>query len=172
VRIWAAGSYDPVPRRLLTAFKERRRRSLGTMLGRRLGAAVAALVVDTRAAGPLVLAPVPSRRAAARSRPYDAVGILAEVAAESLVAAGVPTRTVHVLHHRRDVADQAGLSRSSRERNLAGALAGTRVDGALVVVVDDIVTTGATVAESVRALCAVGCAVLGAAAVAATVKRT
>jgi predicted amidophosphoribosyltransferase len=77
-----------------------------------------------------------------------------------------------VLRLDRVVRDSAGLGRRERERNLRGALrarAPTATAGARrVVVVDDIVTTGATLREAVRALRSAGWDVAGAAVVAGT----
>ncbi len=170
--IWSAGPYGRVTRRLLTAFKERHRRSLEGLLGARLAAAVAGLTVRLDLADPVTLVPVPSRPAVVRQRSYDAVGLLAAVAAEQLGAAGLRVAVRPALGHGRAVADQSGLHHEARARNLAGALRATRVDDSLVVIVDDIVTTGATLGEAARALRAAGCAVAGAATVASTVKRS
>ncbi len=170
--VWAAGPYAGVTRRLLTALKERHRESLTGLLGRRLAAAVAGLALARDVADRLVLVPVPSRPQAVRERSYDAVAGLATTAARRLHGVGLDVSTRPLLRHTRRVADQAGLTTDERRRNLAGALAAAGpVRGSLVVVVDDIVTTGATVAEAVRALRQAGCAVLGAAAVASTTRR-
>ena len=69
---------------------------------------------------------------------------------------------VPALTHAREVADQAGLCVDARRANLSKAFAVRRpavahlVAGQCVIVVDDIVTTGATAAEAVRALAAAG----------------
>ena len=78
--------------------------------------------------------------------------------------------------HVRDVRDSAGLSAAERAGNLAGALA-VRADlrrplrGRTVVLIDDVVTTGATLSESARALHAIGATVPSAAVIAATRRR-
>jgi predicted amidophosphoribosyltransferase len=67
--------------------------------------------------------------------------------------------------------DQAGLDRVQRLANLAGAFRAVGVHpSGPVVVVDDIVTTGATLAEAVRACQAAGRPVIGGAVVAATMR--
>ncbi|MES9535697.1 phosphoribosyltransferase family protein, partial [Actinomadura sp. NPDC000600] len=67
------------------------------------------------------------------------------------------------------VADQAGLSAKERAANLKGAVE-VRADvaGRRLVLVDDVVTTGASLAEAARALRAAGGEVTAAAAIAAT----
>jgi predicted amidophosphoribosyltransferase len=70
------------------------------------------------------------------------------------------------------VLDQAGLDAGERRANLQGALRSRRrLDGVDVVVVDDVVTTGATLAEAARALTAAGARIRGASVVAATPRR-
>jgi predicted amidophosphoribosyltransferase len=69
--------------------------------------------------------------------------------------------------------DQAGLDTSSRAANVRGRFAVRRRARltAPVLLVDDVVTTGATLREAQRALEAAGATVLGAATVAATRRR-
>ncbi|MFD7735507.1 ComF family protein [Kitasatospora phosalacinea] len=81
-----------------------------------------------------------------------------------------------MLRHSRPVADQAGLGAAERRRNLDGALAvparvAPRLAGHRLVLVDDLVTTGASLAEAARALRAAGCPPRAAATVAATARR-
>ncbi|WP_369688378.1 ComF family protein [Actinomadura macra] len=78
------------------------------------------------------------------------------------------------LRHTRRVSDQAGLTVSERAANLAGALEAVpraKVAGRRVVLVDDVITTGATLAEAARALRAADAEVIGAATLAATQRR-
>lgn len=165
----AAAAYAGAVRGALLAHKERGRLGLGRPLGSALAAAVACLALPTHA----LLVPVPSSRAAVRARGHDHARRLARFAAAELTAAGRPTRAAPLLVPVRDLGDQSGLGAAGRAANLAGAFA-VRNElplGLSVVVVDDVVTTGASVVEATRALTAAGAAVHGAASVAATIRR-
>jgi predicted amidophosphoribosyltransferase len=86
-------------------------------------------------------------------------------------------RVLPALTHARQVRDSAGLSARERMTNLDGALvvrsASVRtLEQRPVVLTDDLLTTGATLAEASRAVRAAGGRVLAAAAVAATERRT
>lgn len=167
--------YEGLAQRLLLAHKERGRLHLTTPLGGALAQAV--LVLLGRPGLPpalpdgLLLCPVPSSRSAVRARGHDHAGRLASAAARSLVAQGVPASSARLLRPVRAVADQAGLSSEQRTANLRGALSAVPGRGRAVVVVDDVMTTGATLVEAARALSAAGHQVLGAAVVAATTRR-
>jgi Predicted amidophosphoribosyltransferases len=173
-RCWAAADYDGVARRVILAYKERGRTALKAPLAACLaGVADAAL----RAAVPgrpgrVVLVPVPSARAARRARGHDPVGALAALTARQLADRGRPAVAVPVLGQRRRVADQAGLGAARRAANLRGAFRAARpVPPGLCVLVDDVVTTGATLAEAARALGAAGARPALAITVAATRRR-
>jgi predicted amidophosphoribosyltransferase len=176
-RTFAAGHYEDPLRTMLICYKERGRTDLRDPLAVALASAVEPSLAGVR--GPLILVPMPSTRRAVRQRGADTTAQLGQAAARvlTLAAAGpagpaVTVRSIQALRHSRRVADQAGLDRAERAANLAGALrtAGRwRRDlaGADVVLIDDIATSGATLAEAARAVRAGGARVVGAATVAA-----
>jgi predicted amidophosphoribosyltransferase len=167
--IVAAGDYSGVARALILSAKERGGLGALPLLGQRLAISVALLCLAADVGEPVVLVPVPSPRGRVAERGLDFTGSLARLSARELAASGVPAIVGAGLALRRRPADQAGLDRAARQRNLAGAFEATgRLPAGHVVVVDDIVTTGATVAEAARALTASGRTPIGAATVAAT----
>jgi predicted amidophosphoribosyltransferase len=112
----------------------------------------------------VALVPVPSAAAAARARGGDHVRRLARVAGRGC---GLPASPA--LRLVRSVTDSAGLGAVARADNLRHAMAARpSADPRRALVVDDIVTTGATLREAVRALRAAGWEVSGAAVIAAT----
>ena len=112
----------------------------------------------------VVVVPVPTSRAAYRRRGFRVVDLVAKRAA-------VPV--ARLLRPARVTADQRGLTRDARQRNVAGSMRATDAAGCrvLVLVLDDVATTGATLAEAARALRAAGAEVVGAAVIAATPRR-
>lgn len=166
----AAGPrYEGVVCRLVHAWKEEGRRDLTGPLAAALGAALARLPLEPDQ--PICLVPVPSSRAAVRRRGEDVTLRLARAAALGLARewavqerVGPQVGVAAMLHQVRRVADQAGLGIVDRRRNVAGAFDVRRAPGTRegqLVVVDDVLTTGASVAEAVRALSCRGLSVLG-----------
>ena len=176
--VYAATQYAGAVRQILLAHKERGALRLARPLGTALAAAVRC-ALPGRAANrlrPLLLVPMPSARATVRARGHDPTLRLTLAAASALRRADVPARVLPALRQRPGVADQSGLGAADRQRNLHGALRVPRhrlhhLDQGLIVLVDDLVTTGATLAEGARALGEAGADVLVAAVVAATAKH-
>lgn len=172
VTVVAAGRYAGVVKDVLIALKERQGLGLAPLVGSRLAVAVAVLIA-ARPSPRVVLVPVPSARGQVARRGHDVTLAVARAAAVRLRRGGLSVVVASCVRHRRRVADQAGLGVSERRRNLEGAFAlRGRVPAGAVIVVDDIVTTGATLAEAVRVLTAAGRPPLGAATVAATPRRS
>lgn len=154
VRVFALARYRGLARRLLIAYKERGRRDLAAPLGRALAAAL--VVLPLAASRAICLVPAPSRRSAARVRGGPHVERLANAAAGVLAARGFEVSVAPALVLTGGARDAVGLDRAERVANLAGRLrfreAGRPPPGVPVVVLDDVITTGATAAACVRAL--------------------
>jgi predicted amidophosphoribosyltransferase len=138
-------------------FKERGRAELAVPLGAALALAVGAVIsgVPGPASRPVALVPVPSSRAGLRARGRDHVRELTARAVGELRAVGVPATEARLLRRRGRVSDSAGLSATQRRANLAGTfrrVAARVPPTALLVLVDDVVTTGATLTEAAQAL--------------------
>ncbi|WAP56410.1 ComF family protein [Streptomyces sp. S465] len=144
----------------------------GARPGRRRGAGAGA----RPGTGPLLLVPVPSARRAVGARGHDPARRIALAAAGVLRDGGRPARVPAVLRQRRRVTDQSGLDARQRRANVTGALGAVPGSGRLlvqgpVVLVDDLMTTGASLAEAARAVTVAGGLVIGAAVVAAPLTR-
>jgi ComF family protein len=159
--VTAALDYEGVPRAVLLALKEQGRAGLASPLAEPFAAAVSAALAPTPDA---VIAAVPSSRAARRRRGFEPVRLLASRAGIRLTPLFLPARP-----H----AAQKGLGIAERARNLDGVFALARpVRGIRVLLVDDVITTGATLAAAAGVLRAGGAEVVGAAVLAATPRRS
>ena len=152
---FALSRYAGPVRAALLAYKERGRRSLAEPLGERLALALLTLPGQL---GPITdrdgcwwLVPVPSRRAAAARRGGQHVQALAASAAAVLAARGQPAAVAPALRMAPGVRDSVGLAAAARRQNVAGRVllhgAGVPRRRVPVVLVDDLLTTGATAAE-------------------------
>lgn len=182
--IWTALDYAGVAARCIRRLKEEGETSLAGPLGAALrrAAEMAAREPDGREASPLdavepgapadaaargaglVLVPVPTSRPAFRRRGYRVPEVLLRrsglQAARLLVTARTP-------------ADQRRLGRRERAQNVRDSMRALRRGaGQRVLLVDDVVTTGATLDEAARVLRAAGFRVIAGAAVAATPRRS
>jgi predicted amidophosphoribosyltransferase len=151
VPVFSLGRYAGPRRSAIVAVKEHGRSDLIRPLGAALAAGLARLLAWGVLGAPLTVVPAPTRSLAARRRGGDPVARMAVVA-----TAGKPSmRVVGALRMKALVRDSVGLSSAARQRNVAGRVR-LRVprEGFVgdVLVVDDIVTTGATAAESVHLL--------------------
>lgn len=136
------------------------------------GAFLSALLRDAAARlpgrPPDLLVAVPQHPRGLRRRGFDPAGVLARRLASDL---GLPF-SARTLQRLRDGPSQTGLSRLARRRNVAGAFAVPAPPvPARIWIVDDVVTTGATLSEAARALRRAGAREIRAVCVARTPPR-
>ncbi|WP_306344693.1 ComF family protein [Saccharothrix coeruleofusca] len=146
--MFALANYTGAARQLVLAFKERGRRDLAAVFGGLLTAALPRLPgARWDGAGRCWLVPAPSRRAAARRR--GGSHVLGAARASGLAVADA-------LRLAPGVRDSVGLDGATRRANLAGRVLlsrrGLPPPGSAVVLLDDVVTTGATAAECASVL--------------------
>lgn len=166
--------YEGVSARLMKGFKDGGRRDLASPLGRLLADAVRREMCAppfAPGAREILLVPAPSSPAAVRLRGDRPTLLLARRAAQLI---GPVVTPAPVLVMARGTADQAGLDRSDRQDNLRSAMrvdVPERVRGRDCLLVDDVLTSGATLSEGQRALLAAGAAHVGMAVCMVTPRR-
>lgn len=173
VPCWAAGEYDGVVRLALIALKHGGQLGYARDLGRRLRVPLQeALPLTSGAARAPMIIVAPSRRARVRARGYRHVELLVRHAARGQ---GWAVTQARVLRPRAGRQSQNGLDAASRERN-ARMLAvrsscKALVSGRQIILVDDVLTTGATLRAATEALESAGASVVAAVVLCAVARR-
>jgi predicted amidophosphoribosyltransferase len=176
--VWCVAPYAGPVRGIVVGWKDHGRADLSTPLGAavRRAALELAPVVGAAAEGQVVrVVPVPSTPGARRRRGADLVGLLAGAVSAGLRTGGTPAAVAPALRRRAGARDQVGLGAAGRRSNAAGSVTLARrplghgpVRGEVHLLVDDVITTGSTLADCEDALTSAGGVVLGALVIAAT----
>jgi predicted amidophosphoribosyltransferase len=155
--VYSAVEYSSVAQRVLLSSKESGLRDADQLIIQALSHSLGYMYGEQGIAD---LVPVPSRKAATRKRGRDFI-----LTHTIELSENPHVRALPLLRHTRQVQDQSSLNAKERQRNLSRSLTCIeRAQGANapVIIVDDVVTTGATLREAGRALHAGGFCVIGA----------
>jgi predicted amidophosphoribosyltransferase len=147
--VYSAIPYSAVARNILLAAKEESQKSADQLIIRALSKSLETLFKNIPVCA---IVPIPSQPSANRRRGRDFVSEISISVARECGVAVLP-----MLHHQRVIRDQSKLNIAARRENLAMALAikseyAGNYPAEKVVILDDLITTGATIKEAIRAL--------------------
>jgi len=142
--IYSAVTYSPIAGKVLLAAKENNLAIADQLIYKAL---FYSLTFSLRENGGDFLVSIPSRKSVARTRGRQFISTLASQLSEET---GLPA--YENLEHTRRVRDQSSLDAKSRFDNLDGSMKSLNFLSGRAIVIDDLVTTGATLQEAVRAL--------------------
>jgi ComF family protein len=148
----AAMRYDEESRKLVLAFKHGDRLHLAPALGAWMRRAGGQLIAEAD-----LIVPVPLHWTRLFARRYNQSAVLAH----ALRPADGPPVGADLLLRRRRTPSQGKRNASARRRNVAGAFTvrpGREVKGKRILLIDDVLTTGATVSECAKVLLRAGAA--------------
>lgn len=148
---YALAEYAGPARRAVLSYKEKLRHELSTVLGGALATALPGI-----RAGPFFLVPAPSRPSAARARYGQHMVAVAQACARALTRAGHEASVAAVLRVSGRARDSVGLDPAARASNLLGRVRCVGAVPSVAVLLDDVITTGATATTCVAALKAAG----------------
>ncbi len=180
---WAAAAYEGVVARVIVAFKDHDRADLRWVLGPLVAGALREAIdaspqwcVAAEEFGQVAVIAVPSRAKGTRVRGRFPVGDLVNHLVDAQRGPRPLLRRVDALSFGRAVRDQAGLDQCQRGQNIFGAMRlSSRAESDLrdvpIVLVDDITTTGSTLAEAARTVRVVASGPMLAITVAATARH-
>lgn len=142
------GRFDDYYKELIHQFKYRKRIPLGKRLGQRLGETING---DSDFLNSDLLIPVPLHKSRYRERGFNQ----SEIVAEEIGKITGLSVLKNVLKRKKNTKDQTNLSFQQRAENVRGAFVVTEpelINGKKIILVDDVITTGATLSECARML--------------------
>jgi len=150
---------NPLVKKSIWALKYHQRKSLGHYFGNALYREFfTQLARGTKKVGEeIILLPVPGSKKAAQKRGYNHAGIIAEAIARTAKADGLHLSVASdMLYKKRENPQQATtaskMGRKHNVENIFGIHDGHHLTGKTVILIDDVITTGATINEARRAV--------------------
>ena len=172
LNVHSAMLYTPTASKIILAAKENGLQGADDLL---ITAIIHVLNKARLEGGYFTLVPIPSSKSAIRRRGESFLHpILDKLVELQKQKNGVRWRWKDHLIHQKSVRDQSELSYSARQNNMAGAFkvrSDELIEARPILLIDDVVTTGATLDSAVRALRERNLTVLGAATVCASAHR-
>lgn len=168
-------TYNETAKAIVLSAKENGVKFTRSLVVSELSAAIKVLIKEPKSISEINLVPIPSSRKARARRGFDFISQVTNILAKELNenSESISFFARPILSINKRVLDQSGLSELQRHENLLGAfeVAKPLNSTAPIIIIDDVITTGSTLREAVRALKERNLTVLGASTACASQRR-
>ena len=154
ISIYFKSDYSSKTASVILAAKEGNNVNAINLLANAISQSIIFSLTDLKLTGVITLITIPSSPAAIRRRGRDHISILAESVQKELTKKSIPINYAPILFQKKSIKDQSQLSSAQRKENTSGkfAVKTCEIPQGAVFLIDDLITTGASMQEGVRAL--------------------
>ena len=147
-------AYNEITSPIILAAKETGNREAVELIARSIASSIIFAILDLGIVQPVNLVTIPSQLSAIRRRGRDHINDLVQEVLIQLNQQNINAFYLPVLKTVKRIKDQSGLNGLQRKENMSHAfiVKGSRTSQSSVILIDDLVTTGASIQEGVRAL--------------------
>lgn len=140
--------------KVILASKESGNRTARFLLAKSIASSITYAIQKLKLEGEVLLITIPSRSSAIRKRGRDHINELAKEVISINSIKGIKISHQVILHLSKRVKDQSNLNRSERIQNMSGAYMANYPENSAsnLIIIDDLITTGASIQEAIRAL--------------------
>ena len=154
VDLYFAANYTPESSQLILAAKERGNKDAIDLLASAISNSIQIAIYELKITSPINLVTIPSKNLAIRRRGRDHISELALIVINQLKKVSIESSYQPLLSITRKVKDQSGLNSQQRSENIKGAyiVKNSLIPQGEVILIDDLITTGSSIQEGIRAL--------------------
>ncbi len=153
-KLYFVANYNPQSARIILAAKEDGNVFCINLLARCIARSIIFALPESFIAQPVAIITIPSSPAAIRRRGRDHISQVAKQVVKNLAVENIPATYSPVIYLSKNIKDQSKLNSRQRTQNLSGAFSvkNCEIPSGDLFLIDDLVTTGASIQEGVRAL--------------------
>ena len=140
--------------KIILAAKESGNRTARKLLASSIANSLTYAIQQLKLKSEIMLVTIPSRSSAIRKRGRDHISELASDIISIASSEDIKISHQNILHLTKQIKDQSNLNKSQRIQNMSGAYLANYPESSFsnLIIIDDLITTGASIHEAIRAL--------------------